>query len=266
MDLHRGMAIALAQRPKDIPAAEWQLRVELAAFYRVVHAFGWSDLIYNHITVRVPGDDIAFLINPFGLLYEEVTAANLVKINAQGEKLAPSEYDVNPAGFVIHSAIHAARPDAHCIIHTHTKDGMAVAGKADGLLFDNFYSSGFYGRVSYHDFQGVTTDDSEKESLIASLGPTNDVLILRNHGLLVLGPHVPSVFVHDIQVRARLRNSGADALPWRRLDPGSAGGAEGGPRPSFAHVRQPEASWRVPLRGGGPAGCREFRDGPLARA
>ena len=194
MDLHRGMAIALAQRPKEIPAAEWQLRVELAAFYRVVHAFGWSDLIYNHITVRVPGDDIAFLINPFGLLYEEVTAANLVKINAQGEKLTPSEYDVNPAGFVIHSAIHAARSDAHCIIHTHTKDGMAVAGKADGLLFDNFYSSGFYGRVSYHDFQGVTTDDSEKLSLIASLGPTNDVLILRNHGLLVLGPHVPSVF------------------------------------------------------------------------
>jgi ribulose-5-phosphate 4-epimerase/fuculose-1-phosphate aldolase len=221
VDIHRGMAAALARCPEDIPDEEWELRVELAAFYRVVHFFGWSDLIYNHITVRVPGEEVAFLINPYGLLYEEVTAFNLVKINAAGEKLARSDYGVNPAGFVIHSAVHSARPDAHCIIHTHTKDGMAVAGKEDGLRFDNFYSSGFYGRVSYHDFQGVTTDDSEKDSIVASLGPTNDVLILRNHGLLVVGPHVPSTFstmyglqrACEIQVRTHSHGGRSIAVP-----------------------------------------------------
>ncbi|HEX7435688.1 MAG TPA: class II aldolase/adducin family protein [Caldimonas sp.] len=183
-----------AARPADIAEEEWALRLELAACYRLFVHLGWTEMIFNHITLRAPGDEPHFLINPYGLHYSEVTARNLVKVDIRGNVIGASAYPINPAGFVIHAAIHAHRPDAHCIIHTHTTAGIAVACKADGLRYDNFYSAQFWGRVAYHDFEGVTTDLAEQERLVASLGKA-DALILRNHGLLVVGPSVPEAFI-----------------------------------------------------------------------
>ncbi len=183
-------------RPADITVEEWALRLELAACYRLFAHLGWTEMIFNHITLRVPGDEPRFLINPFGLHYSEVTARNLVKVNLRGEVSGPSAYQINPAGFVIHAAIHEHRPDAHCIIHTHTTAGIAIACKAQGLTYDNFYSAQFWGRVAYHDFEGVTTDLDEQKRLVASLGKA-DAMILRNHGLLVVGPSVPEAFMES---------------------------------------------------------------------
>jgi ribulose-5-phosphate 4-epimerase/fuculose-1-phosphate aldolase len=180
-------------RPSHIDAAEWALRVELAACYRLFDWLGWTENIFNHITVRIPGPERHFLINPFGLWYDEVTASNLVKIDLAGNAVAPSAYAPNPAGFTIHSAIHAARDDAHCVIHTHTTTGLAVACKQRGLSHDNFYGAMLAGRVAYHDFEGITTRDDEKPRLVASLGSRN-ALILRNHGLLVCERDVPTAF------------------------------------------------------------------------
>ena len=197
MDLSQAVRHA---RPAAMSEDEWALRLELAACYRLFDVFGWCELIYNHITVRVsaqPSDEVApaqYLINPYGLNYCEVTATNLVKIDVAGNKLDDSPYPINAAGFVIHSAIHAARDDAHCIMHTHTTAGMALACKTSGLRNDNFYSAIMAGRVGYHDFEGITTALDEQPRLVASLG-TNDALILRNHGLLAVGPHIPAAFV-----------------------------------------------------------------------
>lgn len=186
-----GRAEALDRRPAGMASEEWALRLELAACYRLFDWLGWSESIYNHITLRVPGE--AFLINPYGLHYCEVTAGNLVKIDAAGRVLDGSGWPVNPAGFVIHSAIHAARSDAHCVMHTHTTAGIAVACKRDGLRSDNFYSAALHGLVAYHGFEGVTTSADEQPRLVASLGE-REVLVLRNHGLLTVGPHVPGAF------------------------------------------------------------------------
>ena len=186
-----GKREALARTPDRIGAEEWSLRLELAACYRLFDALGWAESIYNHITLRVPGD--AFLINPYGLHYGEVTAANLVKIDAEGRVLDDTPWPVNPAGFVVHSAIHRARADAHCVMHTHTTAGMAVACKEAGLRSDNFYGAALHGLVAYHDFEGITTQADEQPRLLASLG-AREVLILRNHGLLTVGPHVPGAF------------------------------------------------------------------------
>lgn len=175
---------------------ESQLRTELAACYRLFDWLGWTELIFNHITVRVPSRGTGkaeYLINPFGLHYSEVTAENLVRITLDGEVTDGSDAKVNRAGFVIHSAIHAARDDAHCIMHIHSTAGCAVACKEDGLRHDNFYSAMLYGDVSYHDYEGVTTNEDEQPRLVASLGPRNH-LILRNHGLLVTAADVPGAF------------------------------------------------------------------------
>ncbi len=180
-------------KPAGMTAEEWSARLELAACYRAFDWLGWTELIYNHITARVPGPERHYLINPYGLWYSEVTASNLVKVNLAGKAVDGSKYPVNIAGFVIHSAIHAARDDAHCIIHTHSTAGSAVACKKDGLRYDNFYSSTLYGQVAYHDFEGVTTDTSEQPRLVASLG-AKPILILRNHGLLVACPGIPEAF------------------------------------------------------------------------
>ncbi len=177
-------------RPSAIEQPEWQLRLELAACYRLFAALGWTESIYNHITVRVPGPVPHYLINPFGLNYEEVTARNLIKVNLAGDKIDDSPHTVNRAGFVIHSALHAARADAHCIIHTHTTAGVAVACKDAGLSRHNFYGAMLNGQIAYHEFEGITTDEAEQPRLVASLGD-KPILILRNHGLLVVGPHVP---------------------------------------------------------------------------
>jgi ribulose-5-phosphate 4-epimerase/fuculose-1-phosphate aldolase len=187
--------------PITMTEEEWQLRLELAALYRLVDYFGWTEMIYNHITLRVPAAEPQFLINPFGLNYAEVTARNLVKINLRGEKLDGSPHPILRAGFVIHSAIHAARPDAHCIIHTHTTAGMAVACKDAGLRHDNNYSAMLHGKVAYHEFEGIVTDATEQPRLVADLGD-KPILILRNHGLLLIGQHVPEVF-HEYWVLQR---------------------------------------------------------------
>ena len=179
--------------PDQISPAEWDARVELAACYRIFDRLGWVEMIFNHITVRVPGEDGQLLINPFGLTYREVTASNLVKIDLDGNILSPSEWPVNEAGLVIHSAIHTARPDAHCVMHTHTTAGTGVACLRDGLDWNNFYSAQIYHRVAYHDFEGITVNPDEKPRLIADLGEHN-LMILRNHGLIGIGPTVPAAF------------------------------------------------------------------------
>ncbi|HXZ93332.1 MAG TPA: class II aldolase/adducin family protein [Burkholderiales bacterium] len=183
----------LRLKPQGMSAGEWQTRLELAALYRAFDWFGWTELIFNHITARVPGSEHHYLINPYGLWYSEITATNLVKVDAKGDTIDGTKAPVNKAGFVIHSAIHAARADAHCIIHTHTTAGSAVACKKEGLRYDNFYSALLYGQVAYHDFEGVTTDLAEQPRLVKSLG-AKPILILRNHGLLVACPGIPLAF------------------------------------------------------------------------
>ena len=180
-------------KPVGMMAEEWSVRLELAACYRAFDWMGWTELIYNHITARVPGAERHYLINPYGLWYNEVTASNLVKVNIAGKAVDGSKFPVNIAGFVIHSAIHEARADAHCIIHTHSTAGSAVSCKQDGLRYDNFYSSTLYGQVAYHEFEGVTTDTAEQPRLVASLG-AKPILILQNHGLLVACPGIPEAF------------------------------------------------------------------------
>jgi ribulose-5-phosphate 4-epimerase/fuculose-1-phosphate aldolase len=184
----------LRLKPAAMDGEEWRIRLELAALYRAFDWHGWTESIYNHITARVPGGERHYLINPYGLNYNEVTATNLVKINLAGEVMDGSKYPVNVAGFVIHSAIHGAREHAHCIIHTHTTAGSAVACKKEGLRFDNFYSAALYGQVAYHDFEGVTTDLAEQPRLVESLGDKS-ILILRNHGLLVACPSIPQAYL-----------------------------------------------------------------------
>lgn len=184
----------LRLKPDAMAAEEWEVRLELAALYRVVDWMGWTESIFNHITARVPGPERHYLINPFGLNYYEVTATNLVKVNLAGETVDGSRHPVNKAGFVIHSAVHAAREDAHCVIHTHTTAGSAVACKKEWLRYDNFYSALLYGQVAYHDFEGVTTDVAEQPRLVKNLGD-KQILILRNHGLLVACASIPQAYL-----------------------------------------------------------------------
>lgn len=172
---------------------EWAARVKLAATYRVFHMLGWTELIFNHITLRVPGPARHFLINPFGLAYDEVKASNLVKIDLDGRILSPGAYPVNPAGFVIHGAIHAHVDDAHCVMHTHTTAGLAVASMQGGLACTNFYSAQLHDMVAYHDFEGITVHDDERSRLLESLGDKR-LLILRNHGLLAHGVSLAHAF------------------------------------------------------------------------
>jgi ribulose-5-phosphate 4-epimerase/fuculose-1-phosphate aldolase len=180
-------------RPEQISEEEWHHRVELATCYRVFDLIGWTALIYNHISLRLPGEEEHLLINPFGLTYAEVTPANLVKIDLEGNIVGDSEWPINLAGLIIHSAVHAARPDVQIVIHTHTTTGSVVAGLRDGLDWNNFYSAQLYGHVAYHDFEGATTEPGEKERLVAALGD-KPLMILRNHGLLAAGPTIPAAW------------------------------------------------------------------------
>ena len=187
------------RRPAEVARGEWQVRCELAAAYRLFAHLGWHELIYNHLTVRVPGSE-HFLINPFGLMYREITASKLVKIDLEGGKVEPSPWPVNPAGFVVHSAVHAARPDAHCVVHTHTTAGQVVSCQAGGLLPLSFNSMFYAGRVAYHDFEGITLEREECTRLAADLGDRN-VMILRNHGLLVCGPTIGDAFAEHYMLQ-----------------------------------------------------------------
>jgi ribulose-5-phosphate 4-epimerase/fuculose-1-phosphate aldolase len=185
--------MSIVEMRQDAESAEWRQRVELAACYRLLAHFKMTDLIYTHSTVRVPGEQGHFLINPYGLRWEEITASSLVKINVDGEKIGRSPHPVNPAGFTIHSAVHMARHDAACVIHTHTKGGMAVAAMKDGLLPLNQIALQFYGRIGVHDYEGIALDLDERQRIIADLGDKS-ALLLRNHGLLTVGRSVAEAF------------------------------------------------------------------------
>lgn len=173
---------------------EWKLRCDLAACYRLVALHGWTDLIFTHISARLPGDDHRFLINPYGMLFEEVTASSLIVVDQQGNKLNDSPFNVNRAGFVIHSAIHAAREDAGCVLHTHTRAGIAVSAQKCGVLPISQQSTFVLASLGYHDYEGVAIRDEERVSLQADLGTAN-FLMLRNHGLLTVGRSIAEAFL-----------------------------------------------------------------------
>jgi ribulose-5-phosphate 4-epimerase/fuculose-1-phosphate aldolase len=191
MTIYMQTAARTAEAP--MTDAERKARVELAAAYRIFDMLGWTETIFNHITVRVPGPEVRFLINPFGLHYSEVKASNLILIDLEGNPVRETKWPVNRAGFVVHSAIHGAIPNAHCVMHTHTTTGSAVSCLKDGLSHDNFYGAMLYGRVAYHEFEGITVEAGERERLVRDIG-NKPAVILRNHGLLAWGPSVPEAF------------------------------------------------------------------------
>lgn len=177
-----------------VSAEEWQLRVDLAACYRLVALYGWSDLVFTHISARIPGPEHHFLINPYGLMFDEITASSLVKVDQQCNKIIDSPYPVNPAGFVIHSAVHAAREDIQCVLHTHTKAGIAVSAQKNGVLPISQQSTFVLASLAYHDYEGVAFRDDEKPRLQADMGNAN-FLMLRNHGLLTCGKTIADAFL-----------------------------------------------------------------------
>ncbi len=174
--------------------AEQEARVELAATYRLVAHYGWDDLIYTHISARVPDEDGRFLINPYGMGFDEITASNLIKIDVEGNKISESDYDVNPAGFTIHSAVHMHDTEAHCVIHTHSNDGVAVSAQAEGLLPLSQTAMIILGDLAYHDYEGIALEHGERERLVKDLGD-NHCMILRNHGLLTTGADCADAFL-----------------------------------------------------------------------
>lgn len=187
--------VATSSMQSRVSAAEWQLRVDLAACYRLIAMFGWDDLVFTHISARVPGAEEHFLINAYGLMFEEITASSLVKIDLSGNIVLESPYTVNQAGFTIHSAVHAARSDVGCVLHTHTRAGVAVSIQADGLLPLSQISLLPYSTVTYHDYEGIALNAAEKPRLVADLGVSN-FLILRNHGLLTAGATIADAFLY----------------------------------------------------------------------
>lgn len=229
----KGLLMDEAPRSGDrlipITAEERHARQRLAACYRIFDYLGWTESIFNHITLRVPGPETIFLINPFGLHYREVTASNLVAVDIDGHPVRPATHPINLAGFVTHSAIHGSISAAHCVMHTHTTTGSAVASLEDGLSHDTFYGSLLYGRLAYHDFEGVTVNMDERRRMITSIGDKR-VLILRNHGLLTWGETLEEAFMWlwllqracDVQVAAasvgRLRRLPDTVLTSTRLE------------------------------------------------
>lgn len=185
---------AMANVKELVSQEEWQVRVDLAAAYRLVAHYGWDDLVFTHISARVPGPEHHFLINPYGMMFEEITASSLVKVDLEGNIVMPSDYKINPAGFTIHSAVHAAREDALCVMHLHTDNGIAVSAQADGLLPISQQSLFVLASLGYHDYEGLALNDEEKPRLVADLG-MKTFLILRNHGLLTVGVSVAEAFL-----------------------------------------------------------------------
>ncbi|MCE2989694.1 MAG: class II aldolase/adducin family protein [Burkholderiales bacterium] len=178
-----------------VSADEWQTRVDLAAAYRLIALYGWSDLVFTHITAKIPGTDNHFLINPYGMFFDEITASSLVKIDLAGNKLdAGNPFPINPAGFVIHSAIHAARDDAKCVLHTHTVNGVAVSAQRAGVLPISQQSMIVLSSLAYHDYEGIALNDEEKPRLVRDMGDKT-FLMLRNHGLLTVGASIADAFL-----------------------------------------------------------------------
>lgn len=254
-----------APRP---PVSERQTREDLAAAYRLVAHFGMDDSIYTHISARVPGTDDQFLINPFGVLFRDITASSLVKIDLEGRILGDSPHDVNPAGFTIHSAVHSARHDAACVLHTHTLAGVGVSSLACGLQPCNQWALEFYNRVVYHDFEGIALDDDERERLVADLGPTARVMILRNHGLLTLGRNIPEAFIlmlnldRACRVQMAIQASGEAVYPVSpEVCEKTARQYESGDSTRAADEPDPNArEWRALLRHVEPAPPSSYRD------
>ena len=213
---------------EQVSGEEWEQRVNLAACYRLVSLFRWDDLIFTHISARVPGPEHHFLINPYGMLFDEITASSLVKVDLQGRKVMDSAYDINPAGFTIHSAIHAVREDAKCILHLHSLNGVAVSARKEGVLPISQQSIFVLASLGYHDYEGVALNEDEKPRLVRDLGDRN-FFMLRNHGLLTVADTIPDAFLFmyifesacTIQVRAE--TPGGELV---RVDPRIIAGAQ----------------------------------------
>lgn len=204
-------------RPEQCSEEEWNLRCQLAHCYRLVDYMGWTETIFNHISARLPGPQHEYLVNPFGLNYTEVTPGNLLKVDLHGNKITDSPYDGNPAGFALHGALHEARNDVRCIIHTHTTPISAIAQKEDGFDHSNFYGAQLYGRVGYHDFEGITLYQDEKPRMVASLGDKH-ILVLRNHGIAVAESSIAKAFflLWTVQRAAEIQCA-AGALPGKNV-------------------------------------------------
>jgi ribulose-5-phosphate 4-epimerase/fuculose-1-phosphate aldolase len=240
-------ALDIPSLEKQVSPEEWAVRVDLAAAYRLVHRFGWEDLVFTHISARVPGVEEHFLINPYGLFFDEITASSLVKIDLQGHTVQATPFSVNPAGFVIHSAIHAARHDAKCVLHTHTVNGIGVSAQHGGLLPLSQHSMAVLGSLGYHDFEGPALRDDEKPRLVADLG-RHHYLILKNHGLLTVGETVAEAFIRmyylerscEIQVRAQAGGGELTHVSKEVLDASYAAlKTDGSPRRSAAALVWP---------------------------
>jgi len=201
-----------------VTAEEWAVRTDLAAAYRLVAHHGWDDLVFTHLSARVPGPDRHFLINPYGMMFAEITASSLVKVDLEARKVMESPFEINPAGFTIHSAVHEAREDAHCVMHLHTIDGVAVACQRDGLLPISQQSLFPLSNLAYHGYEGLALDPDEKQRLVRDLG-ANHFMILRNHGLLTCAATVADAFLNmyilqkacEVQIRAQA--GGGDLIP-----------------------------------------------------
>ena len=209
------MSLNIPSLKDQVSPEEWALRVELAAAYRLVALHGWSDLVFTHISARLPGPDHHFLINPYGLMFDEITASSLVKIDQDCNKLMDSPFPVNPAGFTIHSAVHAAREDAGCVLHTHTRSGVGVAAQKGGVLPISQQSTFVLASLAYHEYEGVAFREEEKPRLQADLGEKN-FLMLRNHGLLTVGKTIADAFLHmylfetTCQIQLAAQSGGAE--------------------------------------------------------
>jgi ribulose-5-phosphate 4-epimerase/fuculose-1-phosphate aldolase len=203
---------------RSVSPEEWQIRVDLAACYRMVAHYRWDDLVFTHISARVPGPEHHFLINPYGFMFDEVTASSLVKVDLAGNRVMPSPYSINPAGYIIHSAVHEAREDAHCVVHVHTRDGVAVSCQEQGLLPISQIGLFALSSLAYHNYEGVALNPAEKARLVADLGRSN-FMILRNHGLLTCGRTVPEafLFMYSLQraceTQLAAQSSGAELIP-----------------------------------------------------
>jgi ribulose-5-phosphate 4-epimerase/fuculose-1-phosphate aldolase len=203
---------------RSVSAEEWQVRVDLAACYRMIAHYRWDDLVFTHISARVPGPEHHFLINPYGFMFDEVTASSLVKVDLAGNKVLPTPYTINPAGYIIHSAVHEAREDVHCVVHVHTRDGVAVSCQEQGLLPISQIGLFALSSIAYHNYEGVALNPAEKARLVADLGRSN-FMILRNHGLLTCGRTVPEafLFMYSLQRACETQiaalSSGAPLIP-----------------------------------------------------
>jgi ribulose-5-phosphate 4-epimerase/fuculose-1-phosphate aldolase len=197
---------------------EWGIRLNLAAAYRLVALYGWDDLVFTHISARVPGPEHHFLINPYGWMFEEITASSLVKVDLQGRKVTPSAYNINPAGFTIHSAVHSAREDALCVMHTHSPNGVAVSAQKHGLLPISQQSLGVLSSLGYHDYEGLALNEDEKPRLVRDLGDRN-FLMLRNHGLLTAAASIADAFAFmylfeaSCMIQVRAQSGGTELIP-----------------------------------------------------